>query len=62
MRTVEHTVGLGVRRILEIVKTRQRVVCEIRRSSVHEIGALGVLKDLLEGTFHCFEEMQNKNA
>jgi len=53
-------VGFRVR-VLEVIKTRQGVVGEVGRSSVHEVGALGVLKNLLEGTFHCFE-MQNENG
>jgi hypothetical protein len=39
--------------VLEIVEAGERVVGEARGSSVDEVGALGVLKNLLEGTFHC---------
>jgi hypothetical protein len=40
-------------RVLKIIETGERVVSETRGSSVNEVGALGVLKDLLEGAFHC---------
>ena len=39
-------------RILEIVKTGKGIVSETRSIGVNEVGALGVLKDLLEGAFH----------
>jgi stage III sporulation protein SpoIIIAA len=39
--------------VLEIIEAGERVVGEARGCSVDEVGALGVLKDLLEGTFHC---------
>jgi hypothetical protein len=39
--------------VLEIIKASERVVSEARGSSVDEDGTLGVLKYLLEGTFHC---------
>jgi len=39
--------------VLEIVEASKRVVGEARGCSIDEVGALGVLKDLLEGTFHC---------
>jgi hypothetical protein len=39
--------------VLEIIEAGERVVSEARGSSVDEVGALGVLKNLLEGTFHC---------
>jgi hypothetical protein len=39
--------------VLEVIKTSERIVSETRCSGVNEIGALGVLKDLLEGAFHC---------
>ena len=38
--------------VLEVIKTGERVVAEAGGSGVNEVGALGVLKDLLEGTFH----------
>jgi hypothetical protein len=34
--------------VLEVIKTSERIVSETRCSGVNEIGALGVLKDLLE--------------
>ncbi len=40
-------------RILEIVEASQGIVGETRGCGVNEVGALGVLKDLLEGAFHC---------
>jgi hypothetical protein len=40
-------------RILEIIEASQGIVGKARGCSVNEVGALGVLKDLLEGTFHC---------
>ena len=40
-------------RVLEIVKTGQGIVSKTRGSGVNKVGALGVLKNLLEGTFHC---------
>ena len=40
-------------RVLEIIEASQGIVGEARGSGVNEIGALGVLKYLLEGTFHC---------
>ena len=39
--------------VLEIIEASKRVVAEARGGSVDEVGALGVLKNLLEGTFHC---------
>jgi hypothetical protein len=39
--------------VLEIVKASKRVVSKARGGSVNEVGALGVLKNLLEGAFHC---------
>jgi len=42
--------GVG---ILEIVEASQGIVGETRSRSVNEVGALGVLKYLLEGSFHC---------
>jgi hypothetical protein len=39
--------------VLEIIEASKRVVAEARGGSVDKVGALGVLKDLLEGTFHC---------
>ena len=35
--------------VLEIIEAGERVVGEARGCSVDEVGALGVLKDLLEG-------------
>jgi len=40
-------------RVLKIVETSEGIVSETRGVGVNEVGALGVLKDLLEGTFHC---------
>jgi hypothetical protein len=40
-------------RVLEIIKTSEGIVSETRSVGVNEVGALGVLKDLLEGAFHC---------
>ena len=40
-------------RVLEIIEASQGIVGEARGSSINEIGALGMFKDLLEGTFHC---------
>ena len=42
--------GVG---ILEIVKTGEGIISETRSGGVNKVGALGVLKDLLEGAFHC---------
>jgi len=42
--------GVGV---LEIVEASQGIVGETRSRSVNEVGALWVLKNLLEGAFHC---------
>ncbi len=39
--------------VLEIVEASERVVGEARGCSVNKVGALGVLKNLLEGAFHC---------
>ncbi len=39
--------------VLEVIEASERVVGEARGSSVDEVGALGVLKYLLEGAFHC---------
>jgi hypothetical protein len=39
--------------ILGIIEAGEGVVGEARGSSVDEVGALGALKNLLEGTFHC---------
>jgi hypothetical protein len=39
--------------VLEIIEASERVVGEARGSCVDEVGALGVLKYLLEGAFHC---------
>ena len=39
--------------VLEIIEASERVVSEARGCSVDKVGALGVLKNLLEGTFHC---------
>jgi hypothetical protein len=36
-----------------MIETGEGVVDEARGSSVDEVGALGVFKNLLEGTFHC---------
>ena len=44
--------SFGVR-VLEIVKTSEGIISETRSVGVNEVGALGVLKDLLEGAFHC---------
>jgi hypothetical protein len=48
--------------VLEIIKTSERIVSETRCSGVNEIGALGVLKDLLKGAFHsrCGEWIEGK--
>jgi hypothetical protein len=40
-------------RVLEIIKASERVVSKAGGGSVNEVGALGVLKNLLEGAFHC---------
>lgn len=40
-------------RILKIVEASERVISEARGSSVDEVGALGVIENLLEGAFHC---------
>ena len=42
--------GVG---ILEIIEASEGIVGETRGRSVNEVGALGVLKNLLEGAFHC---------
>ena len=42
--------GVGV---LEIIEASQGIVGETRSRSVNEVGALWVLKNLLEGAFHC---------
>jgi hypothetical protein len=42
--------GVG---ILEIIEASQGVVGEAGGCGVDEVGTLGVLKNLLEGTFHC---------
>ena len=52
-----HTVDRGHAKsfcvgVLEVIKTGEGVVSEARCSGVNKIGALGVLKDLLEGAFH----------
>jgi hypothetical protein len=39
--------------VLEIIEASERVIGEAGGCSVDEVGALGVLKNLLEGTFHC---------
>jgi hypothetical protein len=54
LRTVNggHAKRLCVR-VLEIIKASERVIGKTRGCGVNEVGALGVLKDLLEGTFHC---------
>jgi hypothetical protein len=39
--------------VLEIIEASERVVSEARGCSVDEVGTLGELKNLLEGTFHC---------
>jgi len=39
--------------VLEIVEASKRVVGEARGSSIDKVGALGMLKNLLKGTFHC---------
>jgi hypothetical protein len=39
--------------VLEIIEAGERVVSEARCCSVDEVGALGELKKLLEGTFRC---------
>jgi hypothetical protein len=47
-----HAKSLRVR-VLKIIKTSEGIVSETRSGGVNEVGALGVLKDLLEGAFHC---------
>jgi hypothetical protein len=39
--------------VLEIVEASERVVGEARGCSIDEVTALGVFKNLLEGTFYC---------
>jgi hypothetical protein len=39
--------------VLEIIEASERVVSEARGCSVDEVGTLGELKNLVEGTFHC---------
>jgi len=39
--------------VLEIIEASERVVSEAGGCGVDEVGALWVLKNLLEGTFHC---------
>jgi hypothetical protein len=39
--------------VLEMIDASEGVVDEARGSSVDKVGALGVFKNLLEGTFHC---------
>ena len=39
--------------ILEIIKASRGIVGETRSCSVNKVGALGVLKNLLEGVFNC---------
>jgi hypothetical protein len=48
--------------VLEVFKTSERIVSETRCSGINEVGALGVLEDLLEGAFHsrCGEWIEGK--
>ena len=45
--------GMPNVRTLEIIEASQGIVDETRGCSVNEVGAPGVLKNLLEGAFHC---------
>ena len=40
-------------RIVEIVKASKEIKGKAGHCSVNEVGALGVLKDLVEGGFYC---------
>ena len=46
-----HAKCLGMR-VLEIIETSQGIVGEARGRSINEIGALGVVENLLKGAFH----------